>query len=144
MFNGPQATDLQRSLAASTAASPTLCAATDWPLSAAPVPLTATALATLRLPSISSLPEALPPVTRPPRLFNVSNAKRSVGGMFVEDQGGGYFAQSDLAARGTHVLDTGSTKLYVWFGCGEITPQVCVWGGRGGVGGHHSRVLPYC
>ena len=45
--------------------------------------------------------------------------------MFVEDQGGGYFAQSDLAARGTHILDTGSTKVYVWFGCGEVTKDEC-------------------
>jgi len=72
----------------------------------------------------SSVPP-LPPTTRPIRLFNVSHAKRQVGAMFVEEIGGGYFNQDDLFERGTFILDSGSTHLWVWFGDGALSQDEC-------------------
>jgi hypothetical protein len=45
--------------------------------------------------------------------------------MFVEEIGGGYFNQDDLFERGTFILDSGSTHLWVWFGDGALSKDEC-------------------
>jgi len=52
--------------------------------------------------------------TRPARLFEVSRAKREVGGIFATDVGRTY-RQGDLAPRGCYVLDAGC-KVFAWIG----------------------------
>jgi hypothetical protein len=45
--------------------------------------------------------------------------------MFTEEVGGGYFNQTDLFERGTFILDSGSTHLWVWFGDGALSKDEC-------------------
>ena len=71
---------------------------------------------------VNTTPPLLAP-SRPVRLFQVSYAKRKVGGMFVEEIGSSYFSQADLVSRGVFILDSGSTHLWIWIASGEITPE---------------------
>ena len=80
-------------------------------------------LSLLGLPLVPTTP--MPAPTRPMRLFEVSESRRSVGGMFCQEVGAGSFAQTDLSVRGTYVLDGGSDRLWVWFGSGELTGDEC-------------------
>eukprot|EP00634_Sargassococcus_sp_CCMP2135_P003154 CAMPEP_0198647212 /NCGR_PEP_ID=MMETSP1467-20131203/2538_1 /TAXON_ID=1462469 /ORGANISM="unid. sp., Strain CCMP2135" /LENGTH=1105 /DNA_ID=CAMNT_0044382827 /DNA_START=1 /DNA_END=3318 /DNA_ORIENTATION=+ len=60
-------------------------------------------------------PQPAVKATRPARLFDVSRAKRSVGGIFATDVGR-TFRQADLASRGCFVLDAGADRLFAWIG----------------------------
>ncbi|KAK7231320.1 actin filament capping protein [Aureococcus anophagefferens] len=80
--------------------------------------------------------------TRPARLFEVSHAKRAVGGMFVTDLGR-TFRQQDLLgnnARGTFVLDAGGDVVYVWFGAGPVARTEAALAVA--VGGGYAREVP--
>ena len=65
---------------------------------------------------LSRNPDIVRPL-RPVRLFQVSQSRRSVGAMFVEEIGiCGTFTKEDLSAQDCYILDGGYNILYVWFG----------------------------
>eukprot|EP00924_Labyrinthula_sp_SR-Ha-C_P009157 maker-scaffold_2-augustus-gene-14.1-mRNA-1 protein AED:0.30 eAED:0.30 QI:188/1/0.5/1/1/1/2/0/1134 len=66
----------------------------------------------------------LPAQVRPARLFIVSNALKEVGGMFILDQGDGFFSQADLKENNIFLLDTGSTKVFLWIGSNCNKPSI--------------------
>lgn len=64
---------------------------------------------------------------RPIRLFQVSQSRRAVGAMFVEEIGsGGVFLRGDLSQMDCYILDSGADVLYVWMGAKCLYPSLAL------------------
>jgi hypothetical protein len=71
-------------------------------------------------------------LTRPRRVFEVSDTRRVVGAMFVEEIGmGSVYLQSDLKVHACYILDTGRASIYLWTGpdatykCFALAVRIC-------------------